>query len=286
MHIAVALLPSLLPARWQDQAAAAIIIDTLRFTSTAAQALAVGASKIHISSSIERARELASELVTEQNPMALCGERHCRPIAGFHFGNSPLEYTPEKISGRSLIFSTTNGTVAVEAVKDAELVVLGSLLNRQSLARFLRSQLNDGQSTLGENRSTIWIVCAGTDGEIALEDSLTAGAIADAFLHNADGSHGGANDASLAGDPALMVHQLWRSIRGGSPDFGPAERERLLLALRSASGGRNLIESGYSSDIDFVANLDSLDAVPVRIATEPVACFELASLSRQTHPRA
>ncbi len=168
--------------------------------------------------------------------MLLCGERHCVKIPGFDLGNSPLEYTAELVRDRQLIFSTTNGTVAVEAVQLAQSVALGSLLNRTAVAQWL--------SSLPE--ANAWIVCAGTDGHIALEDVLTAGAI----LHQLSTID---PTMELLNDSAHLALNAWRQI----------ERENnLLQQLKAARGGRNLIESGFAADVEFVGQLDLSLCVP------------------------
>src|SRR5687768_921025 len=118
--ISVALLPKLLPTDWAATKPLAVVIDTLRFTSTACVALSVGARAIRVVSDIEEARRARAGL---PDRASLCGERGCVKIPGFEFGNSPLEYTQTNVAGRELIFSTTNGTVAVEAALPAREIV-------------------------------------------------------------------------------------------------------------------------------------------------------------------
>ena len=62
MQIRVALLPEHLPDDWCSAAATvAIVIDTLRFTTTACQALVAGAESVQVASEIEQARQLAAQ---------------------------------------------------------------------------------------------------------------------------------------------------------------------------------------------------------------------------------
>ncbi len=189
LRVGVALLPQLLPTGWSDTQAVAIVIDTLRFTSTACVALSGGAASIAVMSDIDAARRVAS---STEPPMLLCGERHCVRIPGFDLGNSPLEYTPERIAGRRLIFSTTNGTVAVEATRAAQTTVLASLLNRQRVVQWLSAAPG----------SIAWIVCAGTDGQVAQEDVLTAGAIIDGL------------SSPVAGCRSSTIRRTWPGMPG------------------------------------------------------------------------
>jgi 2-phosphosulfolactate phosphatase len=221
----------------------AVVIDTLRFTTTAAQAIQSGARSVYVRQQIEDARQLAANL---SSSVRLCGERHCRPIEGFHFGNSPLEYKSDSVAECELVFSTTNGTRAVEATQDFAECLLASLVNRRAVA-----------SAIQQSTATTWqIVCAGTDGQVAGEDLLAAGAIIDAMKDSAS--------YALANDSARLALSLWRSV--WQNDCGSLQGQ-----LEAYSGGRNLVETGYQADIAFASQVDSLDAVPVRRRNEQ--CF-------------
>ncbi|MCC6509909.1 MAG: 2-phosphosulfolactate phosphatase [Pirellulaceae bacterium] len=258
--IAVALLPRLLPSDWAAKPAVAVVIDTLRFTSTACVALANHARAVTVLSDIQQARQLAAASPAPLKAL-LCGERDCIRIDGFDLGNSPAEYDRNIVAGRELIFSTTNGTVAVEKAQAAQALALGSLLNRHAVCQWLADQIapqlaNPLASSASHPSSSptfhpqvdqpnVWLICAGTDGEVACEDVLTAGAIIDRL------------DWSTANDSAALARSAWRSL---------ADRQALLDQLRQARGGRNLIDSGFQSDVAAVADVDSLSCVPCRTA--------------------
>ncbi len=233
-NLGVALLPQLLPATWAGSGAAAIVIDTLRFTTTACVALEAGARSIEVLSDIQSARQLAA---ASQPPKVLCGERLCQRIAGFDLGNSPLEYGQSVVHERDLIFSTTNGTVAVEAAAAAKALALGSLLNRRAVAQWISAQ----------SLPDVWLVCAGTDGHVAAEDVLTAGAISDHLLST--------GKAQLLNDAAMLARDAWQQV---------SDQGTLLDRLQNARGGRNLIQTGFGPDVQLAARLDVSACVPVR----------------------
>lgn len=237
LQLQVAVLPNMLGAP-PIVNSGSVVIDTLRFTTTAAKALSSDCQTIHIAGSIQQALMLA-EGIQAPLPALLCGERNCRPIAGFDLGNSPLEYSSERVQNRQLIFTTTNGTVAVQAARDFQHCLLGSLVNRTAIAR-----------RIAELQAHHWqIICAGTDGEIAGEDVLAAGAIIESLS-------GIVNTAlRLLNDSAIMALQLWQQVANH-----PNELSSLLSGF---AGGRNLIEAGYKSDIEFSARLDLLNVVPM-----------------------
>lgn len=137
-------------------AAVAVVLDVLRATSTATQALASGYRAVLCAGSVERALGLRAP------GRSLAGERHCLMPAGFDFGNSPEELRDG--SGRELVLATTNGAPAVVAAAlAAPRVLLGCVLNLEAVAAAVGRQ------------DDVLIVCAGTGGAPALEDIYCAG---------------------------------------------------------------------------------------------------------------
>jgi 2-phosphosulfolactate phosphatase len=213
-----------------------VVIDTLRFTTTAIQALAAGANSLRAVAQIPKALALAA--ASPVGSSLLCGERYCLPIAGFDLGNSPLEYTTERVSGYDLIFTTTNGTKAIDSVGPFQECLLAALVNRSAVAtRIINSGINH------------WtIVCAGTNGQVAGEDVLAAGAIIDMLIALRSSTD------CLLGDQCLiawMFWQQWISNPGSISD-----------RVVDFSGARQLLEAGYQRDIVFACQIDSLLNVP------------------------
>ena len=129
-----------LPAQWRHldaahlRASACAVIDVIRATSTIAVALGHGASGVRPVASMAEAFALK-----EQNPAALlAGERGGVALPGFDLGNSPREVTAERVQGREMILTTTNGTQALAACRSARAVVTASLLNLAAVAARLR----------------------------------------------------------------------------------------------------------------------------------------------------
>ena len=173
--------------------------------------------------------------IAASGPVLLGGERGGRAIEGFDLGNSPAEYVPEAVAGRTLVFTTTNGTRAMMRCIGAGRVLIGCFANLSALCR----QLN--------GTSRVDLICAGTDGQVSWEDTLFAGALV--------GRLGGGN--CRLNDAALLALQAWRQIGGFE-----ASRAGLSEAMRQGSGGRNLISIDRSGDIDLAARIDWLDVVP------------------------
>lgn len=167
MIIDVALNPAeinLLPKRDLSQTTC-VVFDVLRATSSMITALANGAEEIHPVRTLEEAFELKTEI-----PGALlAGERHGEMPEGFHYGNSPLEF--REMRGTKIVWTTTNGTIALKACEHAERVLVGSLLNLGAIVDELR----------WDDPERVLLVCAGTFDDFALEDACAAGLLASEF---------------------------------------------------------------------------------------------------------
>jgi 2-phosphosulfolactate phosphatase len=213
-----------LPAQWRAlepdrlRASACAVIDVIRATSTIVTALARGAKGVRPVASVAEAFTLK-----EQNPAALlAGERGGRALPGFDLGNSPREMTAERVEGREIILTTTNGTQALAACAGAREIVTASFLNLDAVAERLRE--------IGPP----WIVlCAGVEGEFGLDDAVAAGALAEA----------------LGGEHALV--SLYRSVR-----------KELAATLLGCAAGRELAKVGLAEDVPFCAELNGFPLVP------------------------
>jgi 2-phosphosulfolactate phosphatase len=140
------------------EAPVAVVVDVLRATSTIAQALASGYKRVYCCREVEDALALRERL----GEGLLGGERNAVKIEGFDIGASPREVLEPQ--GETLIYSTTNGTRAVlAAASRCREVLLGSLLNLEAVA--------------GRVRDDCVLVCAGFQGQFALDDAYCAGRI-------------------------------------------------------------------------------------------------------------
>jgi len=225
----------LLPTLVAEEAlagATAVVIDVLRATTTIVHALASGAEQVVPCLMIEDAQAAAA--VLPEGEAVLGGERDGIKIEGFDLGNSPSEYTAETVGGRTVVFTTTNGTRAMMRCQQAREVLLAALVNRQAVVRALLES------------EDIHIVCAGTRGEITREDVLLAGGLVEGLAKA--GSKREMNDeAGLA----LDAWQAARALAGG-----------LKAALAASQGGRNLVAEGFAADIATAAQLDRFTLVP------------------------
>lgn len=264
----VVLLPQLADPEQMAATKMAVVIDTLRFTTTACQALQAGAAEVLAVGEVAEAFRVKATL--PENTL-LCGERHCTPIEGFDLGNSPLEYTPEAVAGKRLIFTTTNGTKAVAAASHVEQIALGALTNRTAVCQRI-TRLPAG--------SRITIVCSGTDGHVAMEDVLAAGAILAAQSDQAQ------MPLQPVGDSALLALAAWQAIapKTHQPPTSDPQNTELQNTINHIEaefgkylGGANLVTSGYAADLAFAAQVDSSECVGLSITADTPAASSTLS---------
>ena len=172
MKIEAILSPKELPALAKRDLcdAVCVVFDVLRATSTFVTALHNGAKAIVPVSEISEALALRKR----QPDVLLGGERNGVRIRAaqpsgvdFDLGNSPREYTPEKVRGKTIVSTTTNGTRALRACAGAKTILAASFLNLSATAKFIQ-KIQSGR---------LLLVCAGTRENEALEDVLAAGAL-------------------------------------------------------------------------------------------------------------
>jgi 2-phosphosulfolactate phosphatase len=211
----------------------AIVIDVLRATTTMVHALSEGASSIIPCAEIDEARQTAAALPT--GTAILGGERGGSPIEGFDLGNSPLDYRRERVLGKTLVMTTTNGTRALLHARSADRVLVAAFANLTAVVASLRTEMR-----------SIHILCAGSEGEVSLEDLLLAGAIASTLA------------ASRTDVRCSEESLLARTLFEGS---GRLESDRIRL-FREARGGRTLRQLGLDADIEFAARADTARVVP------------------------
>jgi len=199
-----------------------IVVDVLRATSTITQALAAGYRRVLCCGEVDEARAVAAS----EGGAVLGGERKTVRIEGFDFGNSPREFTEP--AAETLVLTTTNGTrLLLAAAERCNLVLVGSLLNLEAVARAAQEQGVDD----------VAVLCAGVKGELALDDAYCAGRIA----------------LELGGEPADSAAAAIRLA--GS--FASAED-----GLSASQSARNLHASGLHDDIAYCARISVLGVVP------------------------
>jgi len=215
----------------------AIAVDVLRATTTMATVLASGGEAIQVFSDLEQLIQVSEKWPAERRLRA--GERGGAKVPGFDLGNSPLECTPERVQGRRLFISTTNGTRALQRVQDAPDVLAAAFVNRSSVVEYIQSRQPE----------TVWIVGSGWEGSFSLEDTACAGAIAHSLLKqtNLPLEELAGNDEVIA---AIALYSQWQ--------------DKLLELFHQASHGKRLLRLDCQEDLKYCAQTDILDVLPIQ----------------------
>lgn len=237
----VHMLPSLIPPGGLRHGVA-VVIDVLRASTMIVHALVSGCSEVIPCGEVDEARSLAAGMPA--GTALLAGERHGVPIAGFDLGNSPSECTPELCRGKSMVITTTNGTKALLASLDADLIVIGSFINFAATTQ-----------RLFHEAKPIHLVCAGTEGQISYEDTLLAGAFAKHFKDL---------ERAMGNDQAEIAAGLWARVEDAiwfksDKKASDEPRNPLERYLSRGQGGQRVIELGRQEDIADAARLNRLD---------------------------
>lgn len=246
MKIEVILTPAELPALADRdlRETMCVVFDVLRATSTFVTALKNGATAIIPVSEISEALEMGKK----RPEVLLGGERNgvkIRTAEGeFDFGNSPREYTPDAVKGKTIVSTTTNGTRALRACAGAKMVLAAAFLNLSATGKFLRDN----------NFEEVLLVCAGTGERAALEDILAAGALAEILS--------GGGTATLT-DSAQVALAVYAQAKGNlAKVVGQSENAKRLLGIPELGDD---VEFCLQRDVfELVAALAG-DAIRVRV---------------------
>jgi len=166
--------------------------------------------------------------------VVLGGERGGRQIDGFDIGNTPQEFTADRVRGKTVVMTTTNGTRAILMAMPAREVTIAALVNVAAAARHL------AQRATGD----VVLVTSGTERRVSYEDALCAGAIVERLADVAP------RDTWHLTDSALMALDLWRAAKSDIP-----------AALRRGRGGRNVARLGLGDAFESCGAVDAIDLV-------------------------
>lgn len=228
----------------------AVVLDVVRASTTIVAALAGGARAVVPVATPDEAR--ARGRAEDRGAVLVGGERGGAPPPGFDHGNSPAEYTPERVRDRTVVFTTTNGTRALLALAGARRIAVGGFVNAAAVARWAAAEPGD-----------ILLVCAGEKGRFCLEDAVCAGLLV---------SHLAAADRRET-DAARAARALWERYAG---DLG--------AMLADAAWAQALVSQGRGTDLPLCVAVDVHGVVPVLRDGALVAGFgNLTPLGQPRH---
>ena len=208
-----------------------VVIDVLRCTSAIVTALANDATNVTAVESVSRARSLKS-----RNPDSiLAGERGGLPPRGFELGNSPLDFSAKKVSGKGIIITTSSGTQAIQNASEARVVLLGSFLNLTAVAK-------KAWEAADEKSCGLTVAMSGKLGSFSLEDFLCSGAIANLWE----------NESAAFSDSAYASLLAYRSARSD-----------LFENVLKGNHAQELVRIGFNRDVAFCCERDRYDTVPI-----------------------
>ncbi|HOW40221.1 MAG TPA: 2-phosphosulfolactate phosphatase [Bacteroidales bacterium] len=211
----------------QHKGSVVIIIDILRASSAICTAFANGAAEIIPVSGIDEARDY------KNRGYLVAAERDGYVLDFADFGNSPFNFTFEKVSGKTIVYSTTNGTGIIKLASDAAIIAVGSFLNIKALLTWTGNQDKD-----------VMLFCAGWKNRFNLEDTIFAGALASELIKT--------GKYSTICDSTLAAIDLWKL----------AENDPRAYIEKSAQRSR-LREKKLDDCIDFCLSTGFTEIIPV-----------------------
>jgi len=209
-----------------------VVIDILRATSVMVYAMSQGAKEIIPVKSVGEAFQLVKTF--SQDTTLLGGERESRRIEGFDLGNSPREYVAEKVRGKRLILTTTNGTKAFHAVSSGKKVLVGSFLNIAAVA-----------GRCFELNQDLLIYLSGDQGNFSLEDTVCGGMLIDRIIRRRGKSF-------TLTDASHSAHILFQKFEAN-----------IVESFYLSQHGRDLVDQGFEEDLPYCAQVDVTNLVPV-----------------------
>ncbi len=226
MIVDIATSPALYPY-YQQENDTVIVVDIFRASTTICRMLHNGAAAIIPVSDIEEAKryKAAGYLVGAERKTRKCDFADC--------GNSPFDYTPERVKGKEVVFTTTNGTMAIKQSENARELLIGSFSNIGALAEHCMKRAE-----------RIVIICAGWHNRINLEDTLFGGAFVERLYVG--------GRVTIGSDAVRLAQLMWQEAKTDPITF-----------LKGSDHYARLIANGAEGDAAYCLSSDTLSVVPL-----------------------
>lgn len=225
MKIDVCFSPALYPV-YHNPEAIVVVVDVFRATTTMAAAFKNGVRSIRPVATVEEAQEYKSK------GWLVGAERNVKRCDFADFGNSPFDYTPEKVAGKDVIFTTTNGTRAITIARSAYRVITGAFINLQAVADYCLFHERD-----------VVVLCSGWQDKVNTEDTLFGGALVDVLAQT--GKYEPATDA------ATIARDIWTT-----------NKDNLIAYLDPTDHMARLKANHLEDAVPYCLTLDSAIVVP------------------------
>ena len=217
--------PALYPY-YQKEGDTVIVVDTFRASATICTMLHNGATAVIPVAGREEAKQYKSE------GFLVGAERNTRKCDFADFGNSPFEYTPERVSGKEVVFTTTNGTQAIQAAKECRQLFIGTFSNIDAV---LEASLRSSER--------IVILCAGWENRINIEDTLFGGALAEKLSEK--------EELIIGSDSVRIALELWQQAKDNPLEY-----------VKKSDHYRRFVENGVEGDAAYCLQMNTVPVVP------------------------
>ncbi|SMG50850.1 2-phosphosulfolactate phosphatase [Marivirga sericea] len=201
-----------------------VVVDILRATSCMVSGMANGVKEIVPVATLEECKDL------QDLGYLAAAERNGSKADGFDMGNSPFEYMEEKVKGKKVAVTTTNGTLAIHKSLAAKEILIGAFLNLKAVSEYLKNKEED-----------VIVLCAGWKGKFNLEDTLFAGAL----CHHLRGVFEFACDAPLAAEAMYLI-----------------AKNDMMKYMQDSSHAKRLAKLNVVKDIEFCIQESIYDIIP------------------------
>lgn len=225
MQLNVCPSPALYP--YYDESDTVIVVDVFRASTTLCAMLANGATAVIPVADVAIAERYKAD------GFLVGAERNARQCAFADFGNSPFDYTHDKVGGREVVFTTTNGTQAIEMASNCRHLYIGSFANIDAVA----------QKCIDEDAKKIMVLCAGWNNRINVEDMLFAGAFAEKLSAQ--------KEITPCSDSVFISSNLWNAAKEDAASY-----------LKETEHYKRLVNNHAEKDIAFCLQHNSFSVVP------------------------
>ncbi|NDW08897.1 2-phosphosulfolactate phosphatase [Dysgonomonas sp. 520] len=226
MKVELCFSPALYPA-YESEDSIVVVVDIFRASTTMCAAIANGAKSVIPVDSIEIAKSYKDQ------GYLVGAERNVKRVEFADFGNTPSEYSPEKVRDKDVVFTTTNGTHAIETAKGCYRLIIGAFSNLSAIADYCAQEQKD-----------VLVLCSGWKDRFNIEDSLFGGALADKLIQE--------KGYTVDSDAVQVALSMWTEAK---PDLNKYIQQSEHIKRLAAN---NLLDVAQ-----YCLRIDTVDVVPV-----------------------
>lgn len=202
-----------------------VVVDIFRATTTICAALNNGAKSIIPVASVKEAQEYKSK------GYLVGAERNVKRCDFADFGNSPFDYTSDKVTDKEIVFTTTNGTQAIEISTDSAFLLIGAFSNIDAITNFCNRTYKD-----------VLILCAGWNNRINIEDTLFGGALAEKLVESG---------YTINSDATNIALSMWKEAKTDIRKY-----------INRTEHIKRLVANNLQDSVDYCLTMNTVDIVP------------------------